>query len=60
MVIGLDAFVAGVYDVMHPPDGSVQEVGLKIPWAFLSFHDTMPVGVFEELVLSVTVTVNVM
>ncbi len=59
MVTGLDAFVAGVYDVMHPPDGNVQEVGLNVPPALPSVHVTLPDGVVGELEVSAIVAVNV-
>ena len=55
----LGEFMEVVYDVVHPPDGNVQEVGLKVPPALLSLHVTLPDGVVGELEVSATVAVNV-
>lgn len=51
--------VAGVYDVVHVPDVSVQEDVPNTPPTLPSLHVTNPVGVFCEFDVSVTVTVNV-
>ena len=51
--------VAGVYDVVHVPDVSVQEDVPNTPPTFPSLHVTTPVGVFCEFDVSATVTVNV-
>ena len=51
--------VAGVYDVVHVPDVSVQEDVPNNPPTLPSLHVTNPVGVFCEFDVSATVTVNV-
>jgi hypothetical protein len=51
--------VAGVYDTVQPLDDNVQEEGLNVPPALLSFHNMVPVGVVGELEVSLTVTVSV-
>jgi hypothetical protein len=58
-VTELGEFMATVYDVVHPPDGNVQEVGLNVPPALLSVHITLPDGVVGELEVSIIVAVNV-
>jgi len=47
-----------VYETVHEPDASVQEVWSNVPPPFPSLHDTELVGVIGELELSVTVAVN--
>jgi hypothetical protein len=45
--------------VVHVPDASAQEDGLKEPPAFASFQVTVPVGVVGELEVSFTVAVSI-
>jgi hypothetical protein len=48
-----------VYDVVQLPDDKVQKAGLNVPPELASLHVTVPVGMFVELEVSATVTVNV-
>ena len=45
-----------MYDVVQLPDANMQEVGLNVPPIPPSDHDTDPVTVFAEFVVSVTCT----
>ena len=51
--------MAGVYDVVQPPDGNVQYVGLNVPCALLSLQVTLPEGTRVELTVSAMIPVNV-
>ncbi len=51
--------MAGVYDVVHVPDVSVQEDVPNTPPILPSLQVTAPVGIFCEFDVSITVAVNV-
>lgn len=45
--------------MVQSPEDNVHEVGLNVPPLFPSLHDTVPVDVFVEFVISATCAVNV-
>jgi len=49
----------GVYDVVHVPADKVQEDELNVPPTFPSPQAIVPVGIFCEFVVSITVAVTV-
>ncbi len=49
----------GVYVSWHAPDDKIQEEELKVPPAFPSLQDTLPVGTACESVVSAMVAVSV-
>lgn len=51
-------FIAGVYVTTQLPDKMVQDDGTNEPPTFPSFHDTIPVGILDELNEEDTATVN--
>ncbi len=59
MVTEVGEFIAEVYDVVHPPDGNLQEAGLNVPPALLSLHVTLPDGVVGETEVSATIAAYV-
>ncbi len=59
IVTVLGELVDGIYVVLHVPDDKLQEDELNVPPTFPSLQVIVPVGVFCEFVVSVTVAVNV-
>jgi len=57
MVLG--ALADATYVAVQLESESIQEDGLNVPPALPSLHDTVPVGVDEELEVSATLAVNV-
>ena len=59
IVTSLGELVDGVYDVVQTPDASGQDTISKTPPTLPSLQVTVPVGMFCEFDVSVTVAVNV-
>ena len=55
----LGELVDGVYDAVQVPDANVQDDELNVPPTFPSPQVIVPVGIFCEFTVSVTVAVNV-
>jgi hypothetical protein len=59
MVIEFCTLDDAVYVALHVPDDKLQEDELNVPPTFPSLQVIVPVGVFCEFVVSVTVAVTV-